>query len=53
MNLTVDTVNKRANVEDFYVLPEQRRQGFGKPMVRRLLAYFDSKGIQQIDLNVR
>ncbi len=40
-------------VNDFYVLPEARRQGYGRAMVQWLLAHLDSLGVEQIDLDVR
>lgn len=53
VHFTLYEDEKRAYVEDFYVLPEVRRQGCGTAIVRWLLAYLDGHGIEQIDLNVR
>ena len=44
---------KRAWVEDFYVLPEVRRKGYGTAIVQWLSTHLDSLGVEQIDLNVR
>jgi ribosomal protein S18 acetylase RimI-like enzyme len=43
----------RARVNDFYVVPEERRRGYGTAMVRWLFSYLDRLGVEQIDLNVR
>lgn len=53
MVFEVSDDRKRAMVNDFYVLPEARRRGYGRAMVQRLLAYLDSLGVEQIDLDVR
>jgi ribosomal protein S18 acetylase RimI-like enzyme len=53
MVFEVSAEQKRAMVNDFYVLPEARRRGYGRAMVRWLLAHLDSLGVEQIDLDVR
>ena len=42
-----------AQVHDFYVIPDRRRQGFGSAMFEMLISRLDEMGIRQIDLNVR
>ena len=46
-------LNSRATIHDFYVVPEARRRGVGSSVVRWALEYFDSKGVNQIDLTAR
>jgi ribosomal protein S18 acetylase RimI-like enzyme len=45
--------NKSATLEDFYVAPSERRKGYGSAMVRAMCAYFDTLGVERIELNVR
>jgi ribosomal protein S18 acetylase RimI-like enzyme len=42
-----------AHIHDFYVIPEERRKGYGTAMVKWLLQYLDHLGVAQIDLHVR
>jgi ribosomal protein S18 acetylase RimI-like enzyme len=44
---------KRAEICDFYIIPEKRRQGYGTEAVRCLFQCFDERGVEQLDLNVR
>jgi len=44
---------KRAFVDDFFVDPAYRRQGYGSAMVAWLGDHLDRRGIEQIDLHVR
>ena len=44
---------KRAHIHDFYVLPAERRKGYGRVLVQAIYDHFDAAGVQQIDLNVR
>jgi ribosomal protein S18 acetylase RimI-like enzyme len=43
----------RAEIDDFFIIPEARRHGYGTQAVRALFKHFDELGIGQIDLNVR
>lgn len=45
--------HKQAVVNNFYIIPEERHQGYGTTIVRWLFTYLDSHGVEQIDLNVR
>ena len=49
----VAEAERQAVVNDFYVLPEERRQGYGSAMVRALHEHLDERSVQQIDLDVR
>jgi len=42
-----------ARVNDFYVVPEERRKGYGSAMVQWLFSHLDSLGVERIDLSVR
>jgi len=42
-----------AQVHDFFILKEHRREGIGSQAARELLSLLWDKGILQIDLNVR
>ena len=49
----VEPARKRASIKDFYILPHERRRGYGAAMLGKLCEQFDKLGIEQIDLNVR
>ena len=49
----VSEEQKRAKVNNFYVVPEKRRQGYGTAMVQWLFSYLDGLGVERIDLDVR
>jgi ribosomal protein S18 acetylase RimI-like enzyme len=53
MTFELSENRKRAIINNFYVVLEKRRYGYGKAMVAWLFAHFDSLGVEQIDLNVR
>ncbi len=53
VHLTIYKAEQRAYVEDFYIVPEARRQGHGTTMLQWLFDYLDQQNIEQIDLNVR
>ncbi|MBN1810949.1 MAG: GNAT family N-acetyltransferase, partial [Anaerolineae bacterium] len=53
VSLEVFTAQKRAFVDNFYVVPEERRRGYGTAMVAWLFSLLDDLGVEQIDLNVR
>ncbi|MBN1811000.1 MAG: GNAT family N-acetyltransferase, partial [Anaerolineae bacterium] len=53
VSLEVFTAQKRVFVGNFYIIPEERRKGYGTAMVAWLLSRLDSIGVEQIDLNVR
>lgn len=44
---------KQARVDEFYIVPERRRLGYGTILVKWLLTYLDSLGVERIDLDVR
>ncbi|MEM7132518.1 MAG: GNAT family N-acetyltransferase [Chloroflexota bacterium] len=49
----VEPANRRASIEDFYVLPTERSKGYGREMIRKLYQQFDTMDIERVDLNVR
>lgn len=53
MAFEVSDDRERAKVNNFYVIPEKRRQGHGTAMVQWLFSHLDSLGVERIDLNVR
>ena len=53
MTFEVSKEQKRAKVNNFYVVPQMRHQGYGSAMVQCLFEYLDSLGVQRIDLDVR
>jgi len=44
---------KRATITDFYVDTADRRKGFGRAMVRAVVAVFDSLSVEELTLTVR
>ena len=42
-----------ATIDDFYVLPEMRRKGYGTVMVQAIYKLLDQQNIERIDLTVR
>jgi ribosomal protein S18 acetylase RimI-like enzyme len=53
VSFSIEVARKMVCIEDFYVLPGARRQGVGRQTVQALVAYFDQRGIELIELNVR
>lgn len=53
MTLEVNRENKSARVDDFYVVSEQRRRGYGSATVQWMFSHFGGLGAERIDLNVR
>lgn len=53
VNFSIYPDEKRAEIEDFYIIPEERRQGNGSEIMRAVFRHFDSLGIEQVDLTVR
>ncbi|MBN1814970.1 MAG: GNAT family N-acetyltransferase [Anaerolineae bacterium] len=51
--VALGVVGKQARVNEFYIVPEKRRLGYGTVLVKWLFAYLDSLGVGQIDLDVR
>jgi ribosomal protein S18 acetylase RimI-like enzyme len=50
---TVDEAKKSASTDDFYVVPEERRQGHGTAIVQAIYAHLDRLGVELVELNVR
>jgi ribosomal protein S18 acetylase RimI-like enzyme len=42
----------RAFIHDFYIVPGQRRKGFGTTMIDRLLSRLGELGVKRVDLHV-
>jgi ribosomal protein S18 acetylase RimI-like enzyme len=53
VSFAIDLDRHTASIDDFYVLPAERRHGFGSAMVQALYGHFDQLGIELIELNVR
>src|ERR1043166_8656683 len=49
----VDAAKQSASIEDFYVVPDVRRRGYGAAMVQALYAQLDRLGVALVELNVR
>jgi ribosomal protein S18 acetylase RimI-like enzyme len=49
----VSIVNKTATMADFYILPNERRKGYGTAMMQALYKYFDKLEVELVELNVR
>jgi len=49
----VSEEQKRAQVNNLYVVPERRCRGYGAAMVQWLFSHLDSLGVERIDLDVR
>ena len=45
--------SKSVFIGNFYVVPRERRKGYGTAMVRWLFAHLDGLGVERIDLHVR
>lgn len=43
----------QARVDEFYIVPERRRLGYGTVLVKWLFTHLDSLGVERIDLDVR
>lgn len=53
MTFEVSKEQKGARVNNLYVVPEKRRQGYGAAVVQWLFSYLDGLGVERIDLDVR
>ena len=53
VSFEVSPENKSASVEDFFVIADERRKGYGSAIVQALYDYLDKLGIELIELNVR
>lgn len=52
VHYTLALDQRRATIENFYVLPNQRRRGYGTALVRALYGQFDAAGIELVELHV-
>lgn len=50
---TVDEAKNSASIDDFYVVPAERRQGHGTDIVQAIYAHLDRLGVELVELNVR
>jgi ribosomal protein S18 acetylase RimI-like enzyme len=50
---TVDEAKKSASIDDFYVVPEERRRGHGTAIVQAISAHLNTLGVELVELNVR
>ena len=50
---TVEAAKHSASIEDFYVVPDARRRGYGTAMVQAVYAQLDTHGVARVELNVR
>jgi|RhiMetdeSRZDD1v2_1073273.scaffolds.fasta_scaffold134550_3 ribosomal protein S18 acetylase RimI-like enzyme len=50
---TVDAAKHSASIDDFYVMPDARRRGYGTAMVQAVYAQLDTHGVALVELNVR
>jgi ribosomal protein S18 acetylase RimI-like enzyme len=50
---TVNAAKHSASIDDFYVLPEARRRGYGAAMVQAVSAQLDTLGVELVELHVR
>lgn len=53
VHFTIDPEKHAASIEDFYVVEQDRRKGYGKRMVEALYSLLDQWGVTAIELNVR
>lgn len=53
MTFEVVKEHKGARVNNLYVVPEKRRQGYGAAMVQWPLSHLDGLGVERVDLDVR
>ena len=53
MAFEVSDDQRQARVNNFYVVPAERRKGYGTAMAQWLFSYLDNLGVERIDLNVR
>lgn len=49
----VDAAKQSASIDDFYVVPEARRRGYGTAMVQAVYAQLDTHGVELVELDVR
>jgi ribosomal protein S18 acetylase RimI-like enzyme len=52
-SFAVDEADNAARIEDFYVVPEERRKGYGAALVQELYKHLDKRGVVLIELHVR
>jgi ribosomal protein S18 acetylase RimI-like enzyme len=53
ISFEVCEAKRSASVEDFYIVPAERRKGYGSAMMRALYDCLDMLGVELIELNVR
>jgi ribosomal-protein-alanine N-acetyltransferase len=53
VSFEVSEGQKHAFIDNFCVVPEERRKGYGRDLVAWLFSHLDSLGVERIDLNVR
>ena len=53
VSFEVSEAQRCAFVDGFYVVPEERRKGYGRDLVAWLFSHLDRLGVERIDLNVR
>lgn len=51
--ITINPARKQVMVEDFYVLPTERRHGYGAAMLQALYQQLDKTAIEMVELTVR
>ncbi|MFN8493392.1 MAG: GNAT family N-acetyltransferase [Caldilineaceae bacterium] len=53
VSFSLDQERKTAYINDFYILPEARRQGNGVALLQALYRRFDEIGVECVELSVR
>lgn len=53
VSFSVEQERKTAYIDDFYILPEARRQGNGTALLQALYRHFDEIGVECVELSVR
>ena len=51
--VALNLAKNQVMVEDFYVLPSERRKGYGGAMVKALYQQLDEVGVELVELSVR
>ena len=49
----MDAAKQSASIDDFYVVPDARRRGYGTAIVQAVYAQLDTHGVTLVELNVR
>ncbi len=44
---------KKAQINNFYIIPKEQKKGHGKELLNHMMKYFDSKNVKEVTLEVK